>query len=162
MTDNVGYKVMVDPDGLLAGKPLDLSDLEAVKPYIEQAPRAKRSKLKPVRFADHTPLEGYYNDGHGNLYSVARLIDMCKDLEPFDVPLQAFDLSAQIWQNYSIFDLAFHIKAVNEADLSYPIILDWNGSIADGRHRLIKALVLGHSTIKCVRMYWKPEADKQI
>lgn len=128
----------------------------------DESKRSRRKPYHPVRFADHTPLEGYYNDGHGNLYSVARLIDMCKDLEPFDVPLQAFDLSAQIWQNYSIFDLAFHIKAVNEADLSYSIILDWNGSIADGRHRLIKALVLGHSTIKCVRMYWKPEADKQI
>lgn len=177
MTDIIGDKVIIDvkstsidsknnwtvnPDGIIAGKPLGLSDLEAVKPHIGQAPRAKRNKLKPVRFADHTPLEGYYNDGHGGLYSVARLIDMCKDLEPFDAPLQAFDLSAPIWQDYSIFDLAFHIKAVNDADLSYPIILDWNGSIADGRHRLIKALTLGHTTIKCVRMYWKPEADKQI
>lgn len=134
---------------------------------IEQAPleeskRSRRKPYQPVRFADHTPLEGYYNDGHGGLYSVARLVDMCKDLEPFDAPLQAFDLSAPVWQDYSIFDLAFHVKAVNDADLSYPIILDWNGSIADGRHRLIKALTLGHSTIKCVRMYWKPEADKQI
>lgn len=119
-------------------------------------------KPKPVKFADHTPLEGYYNDGLGNLYSVARLVDMCKDLEPFSVPLQGFDLSHQIWTGYSIFDLAFHVKAVNDADLSFPIILDWNGAIADGRHRLIKALVLGHSTIKCVRMHWKPEADKQI
>ena len=136
-----------------------------IKSELTQKDESKRSSCKPyqpVRFADHTPLEGYYNDGHGNLYSVARLIDMCKDLEPFDAPLQAFDLSAPVWQDYSIFDLAFHVKAVNEADLDYPIILDWNGSIADGRHRLIKALVLGHSTIKCVRMYWKPEADKQI
>lgn len=161
---SIGSKnnLAIDPNGHIAGKPLGLSDLEAIKPNIEQTPRAKRNKLKPVRFANHTPLEGYYNDGHGNLYSVARLIDMCKDLEPFDAPLQAFDLSSPIWQDYSIFDLAFHVKAVNDADLSYPIILDWNGSIADGRHRLIKALVLGHTTIKCVRMYWKPEADKHI
>lgn len=132
-------------------------------PISERLPKSNRKKpYKPVRFAEHTPLEGYYNDGHGNLYSVARLVDMCKDLEPFDAPLQSFDLSSPIWSDYSIFDLAFHIKAVNEADLDYPIILDWNGSIADGRHRLIKALTLGHSTIKCVRMYWKPEADKQI
>ncbi len=177
MTDIIGDKVIidiesisigsknnlaVDPNGSIAWMPLGSGDLEAIKPNIEQTPRAKPNKLKPVRFANHTPLEGYYNDGHGNLYSVARLIDMCKDLEPFDAPLQAFDLSAPIWQDYSTFDLAFHVKAVNDADLSYPIILDWNGSIADGRHRLIKALVLGHSTIKCVRMYWKPEADKQI
>lgn len=142
-----------------------VSNIEAINIVDHNKDSIKRSRRKPyqpVRFADHTPLEGYYNDGHGNLYSVARLIDMCKDLEPFDTPLQAFDLSAPIWSDYSTFDLAFHVKAVNDADLDYPIILDWNGSIADGRHRLIKALVLGHSTIKCVRMYWKPEADKQI
>lgn len=122
---------------------------------------AKLIKAGPVRFAEHCPLEGYYNDGHGNIYSVARIIDMCKDLPVFEAPLQSFDLSHYIWQNYTIFDLAFHIKAVNDADLNYPIILDWNGAIADGRHRLLKALVLGHTTIKCVRMYWKPAPDKQ-
>ena len=170
----VGYDENGDP--VKATKPMTAEELRAsgvitydknpkIKSELTQKDESKRSRRKPyqpVRFADHTPLEGYYNDGHGNLYSVARLIDMCKDLEPFDAPLQAFDLSAPIWQDYSTFDLAFHVKAVNEADLDYPIILDWNGSIADGRHRLIKALVLGHSTIKCVRMYWKPEADKQI
>lgn len=123
---------------------------------------AKLIKVGPVRFAEHCPLEGYYNDGQGNLYSVARIVDMCKDLPVFEAPLQAFDLSYSIWQNYTIFDLAFHIKAVNEANLDYPIILDWNGAIADGRHRLLKALVLGHTTIKCVRMYWKPTPDKQV
>ena len=90
------------------------------------------------------------------------LLKQYKDLDVFEMPLQAYDLSSQPWQNYTMFDLAFHVKAVNDADLDCPIILDWNGSIADGRHRIIKALVLGHSTIKCVRMYWKPEADKQI
>ena len=140
-----------------------IAAINVVDASSEKPTERKRKKpYQPVRFAAHIPLEGYYNDGHGNLYNVARLVDMCKDLEPFDAPLQAFDLSAPIWQNYSIFDLAFHVKAVNDADLDYPIILDWNGSIADGRHRIIKALVLGHSTIKCVRMYWKPEADKQI
>lgn len=56
--------------------------------------------------------------------------------------------------------MAYHVKAVNESDLKYPIILDWNGSIADGRHRLIKALILGHSTIKCVRMNERPNPDR--
>lgn len=134
--------------------------IELVDP--QPTKKSRKKPYQPVRFADHNPLEGYYNDGTGNLYSVARLVDMCKDLEPFDAPLQSFDLSNQIWTGYSIFDLAFHVKAVNDADLDFPIILDWNGTIADGRHRLIKALVLGHTTIKCVRMYWKPEADKSI
>lgn len=152
MTDDIiGDKIIID-----------IQSHQGIKPYIEQIPRAKRNKLKAVRFADYNPFEGYYNDGTGNLWSVARLVDMCKDLETFDAPLQSFDLSHAIWNNYSIFDIAFHVKAVNDADLDFPIILDWNGAIADGRHRLIKALVLGHTTIKCVRMYWKPEADKSI
>lgn len=140
----------------------DSETVELVYHKKDESKRSRRKPYQPVRFADHTPLEGYYNDGTGNLYSVARLIDMCKDLPVFEAPLQAFDLSYHPWQDYTIFDLAYHVKAVNDADLSYPIILDWNGSIADGRHRLIKALILGHTTIKCVRMYWKPEADKQI
>lgn len=116
--------------------------------------------FKAVEFNDNSALLGYYNDGTGHLYSVAKLVELTKDLVPFDAPIQAFDLSAEIWRGCSMFELAYHVKLVNDADLSYPIILDWNGGIADGRHRLIKALTLGHSTIKCVRMTYKPNFDK--
>lgn len=116
--------------------------------------------FQPLEFNDDSALLGYYNDGTGHLYNVAKLIELTKDLVPFDAPIQAIDLSGEIWKNCNIFELAYHVKLVNDADLSYPIILDWNGGIADGRHRLIKALVLGHSTIKCVRMTYKPNFDK--
>jgi hypothetical protein len=105
-------------------------------------------------FADIEPLQDYYHDGSGNYYSVARLVDEAKDLKPFDAPLAALDLSGEIWSGCNIFSLAYHCKKVKEADLSYPIILDWNGSIADGRHRVIKALVEGMTTIKAVRITW--------
>lgn len=118
--------------------------------------------FQPLEFNDDSALLGYYNDGTGHLYSVAKLVELTKDLVPFDAPIQAIDLSGEIWKNCNVFELAYHVKLVNDADLSYPIILDWNGGIADGRHRLIKALVLGHSTIKCVRMTYKPNFDKVI
>lgn len=38
-----------------------------------------------------------------------------------------------------------------------PILLDWHGSIADGRHRVLKAIALGKRTIKARRMTWKPD-----
>lgn len=47
---------------------------------------------------------------------------------------------------------ARHMKHVMEADLSYPIIIDEWGQPIDGRHRIVKALIEGHETIKAVRV----------
>jgi hypothetical protein len=107
-----------------------------------------------LQFRDPCPLQDYYEDAEGNHYSVARLIDDAKDLEPFDCPIAALDLSAVIWRDCDIYELAFHVKTVNDADLEKPIILDWRGRVADGRHRIIKAIVEGRSTIPAVRITW--------
>lgn len=120
------------------------------------------AKYPKVEFAEHKPLTNWYNDGEGKLYCVSRLIESTKHLPVFDAPLVCFDLGQKIWEGCNMFDLAFHIQAVNNADLDYPIILDWNGNIADGRHRLLKAISLGHTTIKCIRMDFKPHHDKLV
>lgn len=109
-----------------------------------------------VPFNDATPLQDTFEDGQGGVWSVAMLIDDCKNLEPFDAPLASLDLSYTIWHGADMHRLAAHCKKVNDADLSIPIIILWNGLIADGRHRIIKALTLGESTIKAVRMTWRP------
>lgn len=114
-------------------------------------------KTAKVTFSSIEPLQDYYHDGGGNYYSVAKLVDDAKDLKPFDLPLAGIDLSGEIWGGCNMFELAYHCKKVNKADLSRPIILDWNGAIADGRHRVIKAIIKGHRTIKAVRMNWKPD-----
>lgn len=107
------------------------------------------------------PLQDYYRDGNGDLYSVARLVDDAKALPIFEVPLAALDLSGKIWEGSNILSLSFHVKKVMDADLNCPILLDWNGSIADGRHRIIKAIVTGKRTIKARRMHWQPEPCKE-
>lgn len=115
------------------------------------------TKPPKVTFRDADPLQDYYSDREGNYYSVAKLIDDTRKLKPFDVALASLDLSSVIWDGCNIFDLAFHCKKVIDADLKKPIILDWNGCIADGRHRVIKAIIEGKRTIKAVRMTWKPD-----
>lgn len=112
--------------------------------------------MKPpkISFRNTEPLQDYYSDRQGNLYSVAKLIDDTKHLKPFDLPVAGIALDAIIWDEANIYGLAFHCKKVNEADLKKPIILDWNGEIADGRHRIIKALMQGKRTIKAVRITW--------
>lgn len=118
---------------------------------------AKQTKPPKVEFNRVDPLQDYYSDGKGNLYSVARLVDDTKHLPVFDCPLAALDLSGAIWEGCNMHGLAWHVRRVKDADLDKPILLDWEGGIADGRHRVIKALVLGKRTIKARRMMWKPE-----
>lgn len=117
----------------------------------------KQSKPPRVEFNRVDPLQDYYNDGNGNLYSVARLVDDTKHLPVFDCPLGALNLSAEIWEGCSMHSLAWHVRRVNDADLAQPILLSWDGGIADGRHRIIKALTLGKRTIKARRMMWRPD-----
>ena len=115
-----------------------------------------------LTFRNIDPLQDYYQDRDGNRYCVARLIDDAKDLPVFEVPIAALDLSDEIWKGSNIFALAFHVRRCNEADLEYPILLDWYGTIADGRHRIIKALVEGKTTIKVKRLTYKaPVCQKE-
>ena len=115
--------------------------------------------MKPpkIEFRAIDPLQDYYRDPDGNQYSVARLVDEVKSLKPFDLPIAGLDLSAFIWNDCNIYQLAFHCKKVVEADLRKPIILDWHGCVADGRHRIIKSLIEGRKTIKAVRITWHIE-----
>lgn len=119
----------------------------------------KNKTLVPVSFgfSDIEPSQDYYWDSSGNKFSVARLWDAAKDLKPFDLPLMGLDLTDKIWDDSNIFQLAWHVKKVQESDLNIPILLDWYGAIADGRHRIIKAIIEDKVTIKAVRIQWKME-----
>lgn len=123
---------------------------------------AKRDTRPPkVEFRAHEPLQDYFHDGKGGWYSVAKLADDTKDLPVFEVPLASLDLSHIIWRDADMLALACHVKRCMDADLDCPILLDWSGSIADGRHRVLKAVALGKRTIKARRMTWKPTPCKQ-
>ena len=111
-----------------------------------------------MREAD--PLQHYYQDCDGARWAVARLLDDSKALEVFDLPLAGLDLSQVIWAGANMHQLAVHLRQCMDADLSYPILLDWNGAIADGRHRVLKAVAQGEHSIKARRMQWKPEPDR--
>lgn len=56
-------------------------------------------------------------------------------------------------------NVAQHAKKIMEADLKYPIILNVDGSIMDGAHRVAKAICLGLSEIQAVQFAVTPEPD---
>ena len=117
----------------------------------------KESNILPtLKLFDCEPLQDQFSDGNGNYWGIARLIDITEHLKPFDCPLASLDLSTIIWDDCNILELAMHIHRVNAADFSEPIIISWNGSVADGRHRIMKAIIMEKTTIKAVRMQHRP------
>lgn len=105
----------------------------------------------------HNPMLDYFHDGCGNYWGVARLHALAADLPVFDCPLAVLELNGRIWTDNNMIELANHCKRVMEADLQTPILIDWTGGIADGRHRVIKALIEGRATVKAKRLLTRPE-----
>lgn len=113
-------------------------------------------KLKPVKIGSFT------TDAHnyvceGKQYPVKDLIEVSKKLPVFEIPLQGLYLGGNPWGNFTIQNFVFHMSRVNDADLSYPVILDTEGYVCDGWHRVSKAILEGKTTIKAVRLETMPE-----
>lgn len=88
-------------------------------------------------------------------WAVTRLFQLARDLPVMNVPLEHLNMYFK-YPNLTMRDMVMHIRAVENADLKYPIILDEDGELMDGRHRLMKAILLGKKTIKAVRFMDNP------
>lgn len=93
------------------------------------------------------------------VWFVSRLIAASDDLPVQTMPITAlntYNLKPDISTMNTFVD---HIKRVLAADLKYPIILDDEGYVMDGRHRIAKALLHGKTTIDFVRFEETPYRD---
>lgn len=113
--------------------------------------------IPKVKIDDFHYLQNKY-EVNGRVYDVDKLIEISKDLPIFDLPLAAVDLYHRI-TNGTLHSYLYHQKRIDAADLSYPIILDNRGYICDGWHRVAKAILLGHTTIKARRLNVMPEYE---
>ena len=88
-------------------------------------------------------------------WSVPRLFELSRDLPIMDIPINHLNLYYS-YSDLTLRDMVMHMNAVNNADLTKPIILDEDGELMDGRHRLMRAMLLGLETIKAVRFDQNP------
>lgn len=88
-------------------------------------------------------------------WSVARLFKLSESLPIMEIPIDHLNVYYK-YKRLSLRDMVMHIHAVNNADLSYPIILDEDGELLDGRHRIMKAMLTNVATIKAVRFDENP------
>ena len=105
--------------------------------------------------------ESEYHRGN-NVWKAKTLYEFAKvkGYPILDMPLWNIDLTADIFDNGQIHNFVFQCKRGIACSLDYPIILDDFGQIADGYHRLCKALLEERETIKAIRLLEMPEPDR--
>jgi hypothetical protein len=98
---------------------------------------------------------------NARVWNASTLVKAAKDqkCKVFDLPLAGINLRILPFQIKDLDDFVYQVKRMNDTDLKYPIILDWCGQIADGWHRVAKAIYEGKATIKAYRLkkYVKPD-----
>ncbi len=96
-------------------------------------------------------------DGSIKSYNVYEFWELVKNHESFDIDLTIpIACISNMVNKYTPDDW----QRVIEADLSYPIILNDITGVLDGCHRCVKAMLLGHATIRAVRLNDLPEPIK--
>lgn len=114
---------------------------------------------KPVQISPAKTFDNKYVCGK-RVWLIPSLIERAKELDQFDLPLAAVYVGSDVWNPIeSAYDLAGHVKRVLNANMDYPVILDAEGFIMDGWHRITKALVEGRATIRAVRFDETPPCD---
>lgn len=100
------------------------------------------------------PGEQWANIGRHS-WNVARLIEMSRGLSVMEVDINHLNVW-ELYEKVTLRDIVMHMRAVLDADLQYPIILDEDGVLMDGRHRIMKAILNCETTIKVVRFDENP------
>lgn len=94
------------------------------------------------------------------IWDSGTLFAAAKGLTPYDLQLSALNLDISFPNATTMALFLYQVKRMQEADLNYPIIQAPDGWIMDGYHRIAKAILEGHTTIKAVRLPVLPEPDR--
>ena len=89
-------------------------------------------------------------------WRVSRLVFLSRELKPFNIPMEALNIYNLYPGSKTTLQFIKNMKKVLNSDLSKPIILDEEGYVMDGRHRICKALFKGIKSIKAVRFKKTP------
>lgn len=100
-----------------------------------------------------------------HVWTVERLWHLSATLEPFDFVVSDFDgLDEDCWYGSTntptIRSVLDHMQRIEAADLRHPVILSETGVVMDGLHRICKAWLAGHTTIRAVRFPQTPPPDR--
>ena len=96
-------------------------------------------------------------------WDVDRLVELSRDLPRKRVPLANIRELDDVWlgegERPTWRAIIEHVRLMDEADLSFPIILSASGAVMDGMHRAAKAARQGREDIEAVQFDQDPEPD---
>ena len=97
-------------------------------------------------------------------WDVDRLIRLAADLPAEEVALDDLpEIDSEYWfdelERPTVRKVTEHLRRVEEADLSYPVILGPGNRVMDGMHRVARALLDGRTTVNARRFRELPEPD---
>ena len=107
----------------------------------------------------------FVREGKRYIWDIHRLWDLSRDFPVFEFEVSEFSgLDIDMWfcgvNVPTVRSVYQHCVRINEADLSFPIMLDANNVVLDGVHRLLKAKTMGKTTVPAVRFASMPEPDR--
>lgn len=117
------------------------------------------NKIPKIHIDDFIAEEGGWSIG-GKHWDSTTLYTAAKDLPTFDLPLIGIATDFLPWVLNNFSDVIYHLKRIENVKLEHPIILDTNGIVIDGWHRIAKAVLKGDTTIKATRLKQMPLADR--
>jgi hypothetical protein len=98
-------------------------------------------------------------------WDVDRLIALSRDFPARQVPIESiWELDTNYWfddseQRPTVRRVVEHMRLVDDADLSHPVILGPDGRVMDGMHRIARAVREGHERILAVQFETLPAPD---
>lgn len=98
-------------------------------------------------------------------WDVRRLVSLVRDLPVHHVLVSKIaELDETHWYQHegdspTCRSLLDHMQLIDEVDCSYPIILDRDGRVMDGMHRVCRAFRDGEESVPAVRLETTPEPD---
>lgn len=103
-------------------------------------------------------------NGALDAWDVDRLVALAATRPVEQVPLDSIpDVDRTYWYDHgyepTVRSVVEHFRLMMQADLSYPIVIDPEGGVMDGMHRVARALAESRSTIAARRLPAMPEPD---
>ena len=100
--------------------------------------------------------EGSLEDGR--IYPVIPIVNYAhRNLKPFQLDITNYLIESIVGvdngtTHLTIYDLMRSYDKILTADLSYPIVLTYRGTLFDGNHRLVKAVYEGMKSIPAYKL----------
>jgi hypothetical protein len=104
-------------------------------------------------------------DAGFDAWDVDRLIELSRGLPVQAVAVASIsEVDTEYWFGGSavaptVRNVVEHARLMLEADLSYPVILGYDGRVMDGMHRIARALLEGVAEVSAVRLPSPVEPD---